>query len=192
MLATSSTSSRNHETSSEILRFASIVHDNLRKTSSNFYHSLHIWYHDILTSFMIFGLRLLFIEFKNNSTASSWSCFVNKMFEIDGLFLDTASHYTKEHEYHFSIHFFSLFEWLAVIIWIIQENSIKWNKLKKYRKSPTNVSHWNMEYQVLYEDCRKKSLEVKSEKNMVWRVSKNDTRQITALPSVRRRHSAKG
>ena len=33
-----------------------------------------------------------------------------------------------------------------------------------------------MEYQVLYEDCRK-SLEVKSEKNMICRVSKNDTRQ---------------
>ena len=32
----------------------------------------------------------------------------------------------------------------------------------------------------------------KVEKNMVCRVSKNDTRQITALPSVRRRHSAKG
>ena len=95
MLTTSSPSSRNHETSSEILRFASIVCDNLRETFSNFYHSLHIWYHDILTSFMIFGLRLLFIEFKNNSTASSWSCFVNKMFEIGGLFLDTASHYTK-------------------------------------------------------------------------------------------------
>ena len=31
-----------------------------------FYHSLHIWYHDISTSFKIFGLRLLFIEFKNN------------------------------------------------------------------------------------------------------------------------------
>ena len=51
--------------------------------------------YDILTSFMIFGLRLLFIEFKNNSTASLWSCFVNKMFKIGGLFLDTASHYTK-------------------------------------------------------------------------------------------------
>ena len=83
------------EFSEEILRFASIVRDNLRETFSIFYHSLHIWYHDISTSFMIFGLCLFFIEFKNNSTASSWSCFVNKMFEIGGLFLDTASHYTK-------------------------------------------------------------------------------------------------
>ena len=66
--------------------------------------------YDILTSFMIFELRLLFIEFKNNSIASSWSCFVNKMLEIGGLVLDTASHYTKKHEYHFSIQFFSLFE----------------------------------------------------------------------------------
>jgi len=30
--------------------------------------------------------------------ASSWSYFVNKMFEIGGIFLDTASHYTKYHE----------------------------------------------------------------------------------------------
>ena len=51
--------------------------------------------HEILTSFMIFGLRLHFIEFKNNSTASLWSCFMNKMFEIGGLVRDTASHYTK-------------------------------------------------------------------------------------------------
>ena len=105
MLTTSSPSSWNHETSSEILQFASIVCDNLCKTFSNFYHSLHIWYHDILTSCMIFGLRLLFIEFKNKSTASSWSCFVNKMFEIGGLFLDTASHYTNN---------------MNIIFWIIK------------------------------------------------------------------------
>ena len=67
-------------------------------------HILHIWYHDISTSFMIFGLRLHFIEFKNNSSASSWSCFVNKMFEILGPFLDTASDYTQYHEYHFLNH----------------------------------------------------------------------------------------
>ena len=112
---------------------------------------------------------------------------------------------------------FSLFDWLAVIIWMIQENSIKWNKLKKYRKSPRNVPHWNMKYQVLYEDC-KKSLEVKSEKKWfaecqkmtlgkspLCRVSGEDTRQrvnggcrpLTAaalLPSVlvclSARHSA--
>ena len=106
MLTTLSVSSWNHETSSEILRFVSIVRDNLRETFSNFYHNLHIWYHDISTSFKIFGLRLLFIEFKDNSTASSWSCFVNKMFKIGGLVLDTASHYTKKYEYHFFIHFF--------------------------------------------------------------------------------------
>ena len=38
------------------------------------------------------------------------------------------------------------------------------------------MPHWNMEYQVLSEDCRK-NLEVKSEKNMVCRVSGEDTRQ---------------
>ena len=75
--------------------FISIVRDNVHQTFSNFYHSLHIWYHDISTSFMIFGLRLLFIEFKNTSHASTRSCFVNKMSEISGPFLDTASHYTQ-------------------------------------------------------------------------------------------------
>ena len=38
------------------------------------------------------------------------------------------------------------------------------------------MPHWNMEYQVLYEDCRK-SLEVKSEK-------------IYGLSSVKKRYSA--
>ena len=32
-----------------------------------------------LDKFHDFQLRLLFIEFKNNSTASSWSCFMNKI-----------------------------------------------------------------------------------------------------------------
>ena len=79
----------------EMSWFVSIVRDNLRETFSNFYHRVRIWYHDILTSFIIFGLRLLFIEFKNTSHASSRSCFVNKMSEISGPFLDTASHYTQ-------------------------------------------------------------------------------------------------
>ena len=79
----------------EMSCFVSIVHDNVHEIFWNFYHSLHIWYHDISTSFMIFGLRLLFIEFKNTSHAISRTCFVNKMSEILGPFLDTASHYTQ-------------------------------------------------------------------------------------------------
>ena len=78
----------------EMSWFVSIVRDNVHKIFWNFYHSLHIWYHDISTSFMIFGLRLLFIEFKNTSHAISRTCFVNKMSEISDLFLDTASHNT--------------------------------------------------------------------------------------------------
>ena len=88
----------------EMSWFVSIVRNNVHQTFSKFYHILHIRYHDISTSFMIFGLRLHFIEFKNNSSASSWSCFVKKMFKISGLFLDTASHYTQYHEYHFFNH----------------------------------------------------------------------------------------
>ena len=48
------------------------------------------------------------------------------------------------------------------------------------------MPHWNMEYQVLYEDCRK-SLEVKSEKNKVCRVSKNDTRQRSLFAECQER-----
>ena len=53
------------------------------------------------------------------------------------------------------------------------------------------MPHWNMEYQVLYEDCRK-SLEVKSEKNMVCRVSKNDTRQRSPFAECQDKTLGKG
>jgi hypothetical protein len=61
------------------------------KYSYFFYHSLHKRYHDILAIFVIFGLRLYLIEFKNKSPASRCPCFVNTMFEISGVFLDSAS-----------------------------------------------------------------------------------------------------
>ena len=51
-------------TTSEMLRFVSNVRDNFYETCSIFYHSLHVWYHDILTNLIIFRLRLIFIEFK--------------------------------------------------------------------------------------------------------------------------------
>ena len=40
----------------------------------NFYHGLHVWYHEISTNLMIFKLRLLFLEFKNHLATRSWSC----------------------------------------------------------------------------------------------------------------------
>jgi hypothetical protein len=58
-------------------------------------------YHDISVIFVIFGLCLHLIEFKNESPASRWPCFVNKIFKISGEFLDTASQYTQKHEYYF-------------------------------------------------------------------------------------------
>lgn len=92
-------------------------------------------YHDISAIFVIFELRLHLIEFKNKSPTSRWPCFVNKMFEILGEFLDTASQYIQKHEYHF-------FEWLNFIILctcssnllFTKKNSSKWNKLTKYSK----------------------------------------------------------
>ena len=64
---------KNSETSSEKFQVLSNVCDNLFQTFSIFYHSLHIQYHDILSNFMIFGLHLLFIEFKNRSS-TGWGC----------------------------------------------------------------------------------------------------------------------
>ena len=81
--------------SSEMLSFVSNVRDNFYETCSIFYHSLHVWYHDILTNLIIFRLRLIFIEFKNNAAARSWSCFVKKMFDFSFQFLDKASHWTQ-------------------------------------------------------------------------------------------------
>ena len=76
-----------YDSSSEILWFVNIVHDRFVRNLFIFYHSLHIWYHEILTNLVIFGLRLLFLEFKNHSATCSWSCFLNKMFEISFHFL---------------------------------------------------------------------------------------------------------
>ena len=84
--------SQRYHSSCEILRFVNIVHDILCDTFSIFYHSLHVWYHEILTNLMIFRLRLLFL---NHSATRSWSCFLNKMFEISFHFLGKASHRTQ-------------------------------------------------------------------------------------------------
>ena len=83
-----------YDPSSEILRFVNIIRDRLCETFTIFYHGLHVWYHEILTKLMIFRLHCFFLEFKNHSATRSWSCFLNKMFEISFYFLDKASHRT--------------------------------------------------------------------------------------------------
>ena len=84
-----------YDSSSEMLRFVNIVRDKLCETFSIFYHSLHLWYHHIMTNLMIFRLCLRFLEFKNHSTTRSWSCFLNKIFEISFYVPGTASHWTQ-------------------------------------------------------------------------------------------------
>jgi len=81
--------------SSKKLRFVSVVRDKLFETFSIFYLDLNIWYHDILTNLVIFGLCFNFLEFKNHSTTRSWSCFPNNIFEISFHFLDKASNTTQ-------------------------------------------------------------------------------------------------
>ena len=81
----------NFETSSEMFQVVSNVRDNLCEMLSIFYHSLHIGYLDILSNFMIFGLRLLFIELKIRSGTRSRSCFLNNMFEFSFDFINKSS-----------------------------------------------------------------------------------------------------
>ena len=113
----------NLRNSPEMIRFVSNIRVNFAETLSIFYHSLHVWYHDNSTIFGIFRLRLLFIEFSDFSATRFCSCFANTMFEISGLALDTVSKQTQWQEYHFFIHFFRIFEALAVQIKKITENS---------------------------------------------------------------------
>ena len=65
------------------------------KTHSNFYHSLHIWYHEILTNLIIFKLHLHFLEFLNHLDTQSWSCFLVKMFEISFDFMEKVLNWAK-------------------------------------------------------------------------------------------------
>jgi hypothetical protein len=65
---------------------------------------------------------------------SSRSCFMSIMLENSGLFLKYVVSCAKKHSYHFCIHRFPFFEWLAVQIWIIRRNSIKQTKSNSYNK----------------------------------------------------------
>ena len=53
------------------------------------------------------------------------------------------------------------------------------------------MPHWNMEYQVLYEDCRK-SLEVKSEKIWFAECQKNNTWQRSPFAECQDKTLGKG
>ena len=120
------------ETSPEMIRFVSSVRVNFAETLSNFYHNLHVWYHDNSTNFVIFRLRLLFIEFSDFSATRFCSCFANTMFEISGLALDTVSKQTQWQEYHFFIHFFGYSKHLQ----------FKSKKLPKIHL--TKINWWNI------------------------------------------------
>ena len=116
-----------------MLRFVSSVRINFAETLSIFYYSLHVWYHDNSTIFVIFRLRLLFIEFSDFSATRFCSCFANTMFEISGLALDTVSKQTQWQEYHF----YSLFLDIRSTCSSNPKNYRKFiwlNKLTKYSK----------------------------------------------------------
>ena len=65
------------------------------KTHSNFYHSLHIWYHEILTNLIIFRLQLIFFRILKSFKHNLWSYFLDKMFAISFHLIGKASNYVK-------------------------------------------------------------------------------------------------
>ena len=133
------------ETSQEMLRFVSSVRVNCAKTFSIFYHSLYVWYRDNSMNFMIFRLRLLFIDFSDVSATRLWLCFASTMFEISGLALDTVSHQTQWQEYHFLFTFFRYSKHLhfkSKKLPKIHLTKINWRNIVK---SLRNVQNFNTE-----------------------------------------------
>ena len=73
----------------------SIVYDKLARNLLNFLSQpphMISWH---LVKFQDFSVFICFLYNLKTTRPQVWSCFMNKMFEIGGLFLDTASHYTK-------------------------------------------------------------------------------------------------
>jgi hypothetical protein len=84
-------------------------------------------FHNFLTLFV-------FIQFLNNLMASSRSFLVSMVLQDSGLLLKSIITCVTYHGYHFCIHGFPCFEWLAVQIWIFRKNLIKRTKSNSYSK----------------------------------------------------------
>ena len=97
----------------------------------NFFHNLHIWYHEILTNLMMFRLCLLFYNLKAKRPHIhghvSWTrC-------VKFLFISRVRPHTRLSNMNI------IFQLIYSIIWILvvqiwQKNSMKSNKLIKYSK----------------------------------------------------------
>jgi hypothetical protein len=88
-------------------------------------------FHDFLT-------LLCFIQFLNSWMTSSLQCLVSMVLEVSGPLLKLVVTCAKYHAYHFCMHGFSSFEWLAVQMWIFRRNWNKWTKSNSYRKHSYN------------------------------------------------------
>jgi len=60
------------------------------KFLQNFFHSIRIWYNDISPSFVIFGIHLNFLEFKNRPHKTWKCCSVRTLIKNWGQYLDLA------------------------------------------------------------------------------------------------------
>jgi hypothetical protein len=66
--------------------------------------------------------------------ASSRPCLVSMLLEVSGPLLKSVVTCAKQDGYHFCMHGFPSFEWLAVQIWIFRRNSSKRTKSTSYWK----------------------------------------------------------
>ena len=110
--------------------------------------------------------------------ASSRPCLVSMLLEVSGLLLKTVVTCAKYHGYHFCMHGFSSFEWPAVQIWIFRRNSNKQTKCTSYRKHCYNcpkMVHVGLHSVGTYH--KNFGWQNKKNKNVLCRVSKEDTRQ---------------
>jgi len=100
------------DSSSEMIRIISNVCDKLCENFSIFYHSLHIWYHEILTNLMIFQSSFALNQFLHTFVVMFREQDVWNFLWFPGydLTLDSITWIP------FSIHFIPLFESLAVQI----------------------------------------------------------------------------
>jgi hypothetical protein len=128
---------------------------------------------------MNFWVFLCFIKFLNSWMASSRPCWVSMVLKVSGPLLKSVVTCAKYHGYHFCMHGFLSFEWLAVQMWFFRRNSNKRTKSTSYRKHFSNCL--KMVHVGLYSVGT-------HQKIFGWENKKN---KKCTLPSVQKWHSAK-
>ena len=149
-----------------MLLFVKVIHDKLCETFSIVFHSLYVWYQEILTNLVIFRLRLLFLEFKNHSTTRSWSCFRNKIFGISLQFQGKASHWLNNMNMISPLNLFHYLYHLQFKFDLNQKIPLNAINYLNIANRSRNIPKLNMEYHMLNVESRK-CFKARSEKKLI-------------------------